>query len=55
MQTRLVTPEELPRAKNLLVHEVVLSNASTSGIAVGFLHLSRMDLPLDERRLNIRR
>ncbi|WP_188055483.1 M16 family metallopeptidase [Oryzomonas rubra] len=48
MQTRLVTPEELSRAKNLLVHEVVLSNTSTSGIAMGFLRLSQMDLPLDE-------
>jgi zinc protease len=48
MQLNLVTPEELAQAKNLLVHQVLLSNTSTSGIALGLLHLSQMDLPLDE-------
>jgi zinc protease len=48
MQVNLVTPEELAQAKNLLIHQVLLSNTSTSGIALGLLHLSQMDLPLDE-------
>jgi zinc protease len=48
MQANPVTPEELAQAKNLLVHQVLLSNTSTSGIALGLLHLSQMDLPLDE-------
>lgn len=48
MQTNLVTPDELSQAKNLLVHQVLLSTTSTPGIALGLLHLSQMDLPLDE-------
>jgi len=48
MQVNLVTPLELAQAKNLLVHRELLSNTSTSGIALGLLHLSQMDLPLDE-------
>jgi len=48
MQVNPVTPEELSQAKNLLVHQVLLSNTSTSGIALGLLHLSQLDLPLDE-------
>jgi zinc protease len=48
MQVNPVTPEELAQAKNLLVHQVLLANTSTSGIAMGLLHLSQMDLPLDE-------
>jgi zinc protease len=48
MQTKGVTPEELSQAKNLLVHHVLLSNTSTSGIAMGLLNLSQKDLPLDE-------
>ena len=48
MQTKDVTPEELSQAKNLLVHHVLLSNTSTSGIAMGLLNLSQKDLPLDE-------
>lgn len=48
MQTIAVTPEELARAKNLLVHQILLANTSTSGTAMELLHLSQMDLPLDE-------
>jgi zinc protease len=48
MQTALVTPEELSQAKNLLVHQILLSNTSTNSIALGLLHLSQLDLPLDE-------
>ncbi|NVN92875.1 MAG: insulinase family protein, partial [Desulfuromonadales bacterium] len=48
MQKNTVTPEELSQAKNLLVHHVLLSNTSTSGIAMGLLNLSQKDLPLDE-------
>jgi len=48
MRTNLVTPDELSQAKNLLVHQVLLSSTSTSGIALELLHLAQMDLPLDE-------
>lgn len=48
MQVNLVTPAELAQAKNLLVHQELLSNTSTSAIALGLLHLSLLDLPLDE-------
>jgi len=48
MQTNLVTPDELSQAKNLLVHQVLLSNTSTNSIALGLLSLSQKDLPLDE-------
>jgi len=48
MQVNPVTPEELSQAKNLLVHEVLLSNTSSSSIALGLLHLAQMDLSLDE-------
>ncbi len=48
MRTTLVSADELAQAKNLLVHQIVLSNASTNSIALGLLHLSQLDLPLDE-------
>jgi len=48
MQTKSVTPDELSQAKNLLVHQVLLSSTSTASIALGLLHLAQMDLPLDE-------
>ena len=48
MQSDPVSPDELSQAKNLLVHQVELANTSTSGIAAGLLHLSLLDLPLDE-------
>ncbi|MGA2150888.1 MAG: pitrilysin family protein [Geobacteraceae bacterium] len=48
MSTNLVNPEELMQAKNLLVHQLMLSKTSTKGIAMGLLSLSQMDLPLNE-------
>lgn len=48
MQTSLVTARELAQAKNLIVHQIVLSETSTSGIGQELIHLSQMDLPLDE-------
>jgi len=38
----------LSQARNLLVHQILLSNTSVSGIGLGLLHLAQMDLPLDE-------
>ena len=57
MQTTLVKHDELAQAKNLLVHQILLSNTSTNSIALGLLHLSQLDLPLDEpaRAANIYR
>ncbi len=48
MQTAPVTPEELQRAKTLLVKQIQLSEASTDSIAEGLLSRSIEDLPLDE-------
>jgi zinc protease len=48
MQTVLVSPEELERAKTLLVRQIPLSEASIDGIAEGLLSRSTDDLPLDE-------
>jgi len=48
MATNLVNPEELAQAKNLLVHQLLLSMTSTKSIALGLLGLSQMDLPLNE-------
>ena len=48
MQTSVVTPEELQRAKTLLVKQIQLSEASTDSIAGGLLSRSIEDLPLDE-------
>ena len=48
MSTNLVNPEELMQAKNLLVHQLMLSKTSSKGIAMGLLSLSQMDLPLNE-------
>jgi zinc protease len=48
MQTSPVTPEELQRAKTLLVKQIQLSEASTDNIAEGLLSRSMEDLPLNE-------
>jgi zinc protease len=48
MQTTSVPPEELQRAKTLLVKQIQLSEASTDHIAEGLLSRSMEDLPLDE-------
>ena len=48
MSMNLVNPEELMQAKNLLVHQLLLSKTSSKSIALGLLGLSQMDLPLNE-------
>lgn len=48
MQTAPVTPDELQRAKALLLREIPLSESSTDAIAGGLLSRSTQDLPLDE-------
>jgi zinc protease len=48
MQTTPVTPEELQRAKTLLVRQIPLTEASTDSIARGLLSRSLEDLPLNE-------
>jgi zinc protease len=48
MQNTLVGPEELDRAKALLLREIPLSESSIDEIASGFLRRVELDLPLDE-------
>ena len=48
MQTTPMSPEELRRAKTLLVRQVPLSEASVDGIAGMLLSRALHDLPLDE-------
>ncbi|HWP58495.1 MAG TPA: pitrilysin family protein [Candidatus Acidoferrales bacterium] len=48
MQQKPVSPEELLRAKTLLLRAIPLSESSTHGIAAGLLERSVKDLPLDE-------
>lgn len=48
MRTREVSGGELMRAKALLLRRIPLAESSVSGIARGFLHRVRLDLPLDE-------
>jgi zinc protease len=48
MQAALVTPEELNRAKTLLLRRIPLSESSTESIAGQLLGLSLEGLPLDE-------
>ena len=55
MRTDPVTPEELKRAKILLLRQIELSEASTDNIAGRLLSLSLQDLPLDETRRAARR
>ena len=49
MQTVPVTPEELQRAKTLLMMQVPLSEADEARIAAQVLELSVLDLLLDEQ------
>lgn len=51
MRTNAVTPEELSRAKALLLREIPLSESSIGGIAHGLLARATRDLPLDEPTL----
>ncbi len=48
LQSTTVTPEELERAKILLIHRVPLSESSVDAIGEGLLSRSIEDLPLDE-------
>ncbi len=48
MQTQLVGPGELRRAKAMLLREIPLAESSLGSIARGFIHRSVLDLPLDE-------
>ena len=54
MQTAPVTADELQRAKATLLRNIPLREASTSGIARGFLDRSQLELPLDEPTLAAR-
>lgn len=48
MRNTPVSPHELLRAKALLLRKIPLSESSVNGIAHGFIHRTRLDLPLDE-------
>jgi zinc protease len=48
MQTQLVSPIELQRAKAMLLREIPLAESSLGSIARGYIHRSVLDLPLDE-------
>jgi zinc protease len=48
MQTAPITPEELERAKTLLMRQIPLSEADEARIAARVLELSVLDLPLNE-------
>jgi len=48
MRKKPVTPDELLRAKALLLRKIPLSESSVRSIALGFIHRTRLDLPLDE-------
>jgi zinc protease len=48
MQTQLVSPVELQRAKAMLLREIPLSESSLGSIARGFIYRLDLDLPLDE-------
>jgi zinc protease len=48
MQKKLVTPAELQQARTTLVRQLLLAMGSTGSIAERLLHLSILDLPLDE-------
>ena len=48
MQTQRVDPNELRRAKAMLLREIPLTESSLGSIARGFIHRSVLDIPLDE-------
>ena len=51
MSTAPVTPEELQKAKALVLREIPLSESSVGSIAHGLIYRSTHDLPLDEPTL----
>jgi zinc protease len=55
MQTQLVRPDELRRAKAMLLREIPLGESSLGSIARGFIHRSVLDLPLNEPTLAAKR
>ena len=48
MQSKQVAPDELRRAKMVLVRQILLGEASFEGIGGGQLQLALKDLPVDE-------
>jgi len=54
MQQTRVSPDELRRAKALLLHQIPLSEASLSAIANGVLQREALGLPLDEPTIEAR-
>jgi len=48
MQKTPVSPEELQRAKAVLIRQIPLAEASLAGIAGGLIHRAEEGLPLDE-------
>ena len=48
MQDEPVSPDELKKAKALLLREILLSEASTESIALGLINRASNKLPLDE-------
>jgi zinc protease len=55
MQTQLVRPDELQRAKAMLLREIPLGESSLGSIARGLIHRSVLDLPLNEPTLAAKR
>ncbi|HYA13722.1 MAG TPA: insulinase family protein, partial [Syntrophales bacterium] len=55
MQDEPVTPDELRKAKALLLREILLSEASTESIALGLINRASNELPLDEPVIAARR
>jgi len=55
MQTALVPPDELARAKALLLRQIPLDDSSIDGIAAGLLERRELNLPLDEPAIAARR
>jgi zinc protease len=51
MQTQLVRPDELQRAKAMLLREIPLGESSLGSIARGLIHRWVLDLPLNEPTL----
>jgi zinc protease len=55
MREHPVSPDELQRAKALLLREIPLSESSVDSIAEGFIHRTELELPLDEPTLAAKR
>jgi zinc protease len=55
MQQEPVTPDELRKAKSLVLREIQLAEGSTDSIALGLIYRATNDLPLDEPIVAARR